>query len=93
MIGAALSGQKAVMPEDALNEREARLRGNNDSLDDADKLLANGNGHVNGNHAADIETGLGNKVDSIKNWILQSTSLHQYRENILDHPKIEVLDD
>lgn len=36
---AALSSSKAVMPEDAINEREKRLRGDEDSLDDVDRLL------------------------------------------------------
>ena len=53
-LSAALSSQKAVMPEDAINERETRLHGNDDSLDDVDDLVQGQNGH----NANDIEAGV-----------------------------------
>ena len=42
-----------------MNERQARLHGNEDSLDDVDTLMANGQ---NGHHAQDLETGNASKV-------------------------------
>ena len=48
---AALPGAKAMIPEDALTEREKRLRGDGDSLDNVDDILVE-----NGN-APDVEAG------------------------------------
>ncbi len=47
------------MPEDAMNERQTRLHGNEDSLDDVEALVTNGQ---NGHHGEDLETGNPSKV-------------------------------
>ena len=61
-VPAALSSQKAVMPEDAIDERERRLHGNDDSLDDIDELTAGSKGGLANN---DLETGQSGQVCSI----------------------------
>lgn len=45
-----------------MNERQSRLHGNEDSLDDVDTLMADGQ---NGHHARDLETGNSGKVNTL----------------------------
>lgn len=66
------------MPEDAMLEREVRLHGNDDSLDDVDELTANGNGKE---APQDIETGY-SKVASAHlpfTWRHMEKGAHQRR--------------
>lgn len=55
------------MPEDAMTERNTRLHGNEDSLDDVDTLMADGQ---NGHQAQDMETGHPSKVGALAESLL-----------------------